>query len=227
LLLLQQISTQMAGMPFAGESTPSIYLIQEPLFMSALPETSLKQLFTAAHSEHQFNQTPVTDDLIQQLYDLVKLGPTGFNAQPARYLFIRSREQKAKLAPHLASSNREKTLAAPLNLIVAYDTQFHHELTEQFPAYDARSFFEKSTDWITPTATLNAALQAGYLIIAARALGLAVGPMSGFNAADVDSSFFADGKYKSFLLLNIGFIDVPTSQKRGPRLPFKKAVHII
>lgn len=195
--------------------------------MSALPEASLKQLFTAAHSEQFFNNTPVTDDIIQQLYELVKLGPTGFNAQPARYLFIRSREQKEKLAPHLASSNREKTLAAPLNLVVAYDSHFHHQLTEQFPAYDARSFFEKSPDWITPTATLNASLQAGYLIIAARALGLSVGPMSGFNAASVDHTFFPDGQYKSFLLLNIGFINTPTNQKRGPRLAFEKAVHII
>lgn len=195
--------------------------------MPALPEASLKQLFTAAHSEHFFNNTPVTDDIIQQLYELVKLGPTGFNAQPARYLFIRSREQKEKLAPHLASSNREKTLAAPLNLVVAYDSHFHHQLTEQFPAYDARSFFEKSPDWITPTATLNASLQAGYLIIAARALGLSVGPMSGFNAASVDHTFFPDGQYKSFLLLNIGFINTPTNQKRGPRLAFEKAVHII
>jgi 3-hydroxypropanoate dehydrogenase len=195
--------------------------------MSALPEASLQQLFTAAHSEHCFNHTPISDELIQQLYHLVKLGPTGFNAQPARYLFIRSREQKEKLAPHLSSSNREKTLAAPLNLIVAYDTQFHHELTEQFPAYDARSFFDKSPDWITPTATLNASLQAGYLIIAARALGLSVGPMSGFNAATVDQTFFPDGNYKSFLLLNIGFIDLPSSRQRGPRLPFEKVVHII
>lgn len=114
--------------------------------MPALPQASLQQLFTAVHSEHRFNHTPISDELIQQLYDLVKLGPTGFNAQPARYLFIRSREQKEKLAPHLSSSNRDKTLAAPLNLIVAYDTQFHHELIEQFPAYDARSFFEKSPD---------------------------------------------------------------------------------
>jgi 3-hydroxypropanoate dehydrogenase len=195
--------------------------------MSALPEASLQQLFTAAHSEHHFNHTPVSDDLIQQLYDLVKLGPTGFNAQPARYLFIRSREQKERLAPHLSASNREKTLAAPLNLIVAYDSQFHHELPTQFPAYDARSFFEKSPDWIIPSASLNATLQAGYLIIAARALGLSVGPMSGFNAAHVDASFFQDGQYKSFLLLNIGFIDAPTNQKRGPRLAFEKVVHII
>lgn len=195
--------------------------------MSALPENVLQQLFTHAHSEHHFNTTPVSDDLIQQLYDLVKLGPTGFNAQPARYLFIRSRAQKEKLAPHLSSSNREKTLAAPLNLIVAYDTQFHHELTEQFPAYDARSFFEQSPDWITPTASLNATLQAGYLIIAARALGLSVGPMSGFNAAGIDQAFFADKSYKSFLLLNIGFIDTPSQQKRGPRLAFEKAVHIL
>lgn len=195
--------------------------------MSALPETSLEQLFTTAHSEHQFNDTPVTDAVIHQLYDLVKLGPTGFNAQPARYLFVRSPEQKEKLAPHLSSSNREKTLAAPLNLIVAYDTHFYHELTEQFPAYDARGFFEQSPEWIAPTATLNAALQAGYLIIAARALGLSVGPMSGFNASEVDKTFFPEGKYKSFLLLNLGFIDAPTRQKRGPRLAFEKAVHIV
>lgn len=126
----------------------------------------------------------------------------------------------------MSSANREKTLAAPVNLIVAYDTQFHHQLTEQFPSYDARSFFEKSLAWIEPTAKLNAALQAGYLIIAARALGLSVGPMSGFNPEQIDATFFADGQYKAFLLLNIGYLAQQTTHKRGPRLPFEKAVNI-
>lgn len=194
--------------------------------MPSLPENTLEQLFTAAHTEHHFSDIPVTDDILHQLYDLAKLGPTGFNAQPARYLFIRSREQKEKLVSHVSSANREKTLAAPINLVVAYDTQFHHELTEQFPAYDARSFFENSPAWIEPTAKLNAALQAGYLIIAAWALALSVGPMSGFKPEQIDATFFPDGRYRSFLLLNIGYLDGKSTQTRGPRLVFEKAVNI-
>lgn len=194
--------------------------------MPAIAESALQQLFTAAHTEQHFSNIAVTDEVIHQLYELVKLGPTGFNAQPARYLFIRSREHKEKLLAHVSSANREKTLAAPVNIVVAYDTQFHHELTEQFPAYDAPSFFEKSPAWIEPTAKLNSALQAGYLVIAARALGLSVGPMSGFNPEQIDAAFFPDGQYKSFLLLNIGYIDHETKQKRGPRISFEKAVNI-
>jgi 3-hydroxypropanoate dehydrogenase len=194
--------------------------------MPAVTEQALEQLFTEAHTEHHFSDAIVSDEVIRQLYELAKLGPTGFNAQPARYLFIRSQAQKEKLAAHVSTANREKTLAAPVNLIVAYDSQFHHQLTEQFPAYDARNFFEQSPDWIEPTAKLNAALQAGYLIIAARALGLSVGPMSGFNAGQIDASFFPDGRYKAFLLLNIGYLAQASTQKRGPRLPFEKAVNI-
>jgi 3-hydroxypropanoate dehydrogenase len=194
--------------------------------MPALAESALNQLFNSAYTEHQFSDTPVPDDVLHQLYDLAKLGPTGFNAQPARYLFIRSREYKEKLIASVSSSNKEKTLAAPVNLIVAYDIEFYHELTEQFPAYDARSFFEKTPTWIEPTAKLNANLQAGYLIIAARALGLSVGPMSGFNPDQIDATFFPDKKYKSFLLLNIGYLGRETTQTRGPRLSIQKAVNI-
>jgi 3-hydroxypropanoate dehydrogenase len=213
-------------MPFAHTIPHTQSQSTERIAMPALAENTLKQLFTEAHTEHHFSNAVVSDEVIHQLYELAKLGPTGFNAQPARYLFIRSQEQKEKLVAHVSSANREKTLAAPINLIVAYDTQFHHELTEQFPAYDARSFFEKSPAWIEPTAKLNAALQAGYVIIAARALGLSVGPMSGFNPDQIDATFFADGQYKAFLLLNIGYLDQESTQKRGPRLSFEKAVNI-
>jgi len=195
--------------------------------MTTISNNAIAKLFTDAHSVHQFSNQKVTDSVLHSLYDLVKLGPTGFNSQPGRYLFIRSPEAKEKLAPALSSSNREKTINAPVNVIVAYDTQFHQQLPEQFPAYDAKSFFEKSPDWIEPTAKLNANLQAGYLIIAARALGLDVGPMSGFNPTLIDNEFFSHGRYKSFLVINLGYPLGKSKKTRGPRLSFEQGAEII
>jgi 3-hydroxypropanoate dehydrogenase len=195
--------------------------------MATISKKALQQLFTNAHSVHKFSDKAVTDEVLHALYDLVKLGPTGFNSQTGRYLFVRSKEAKERLAPALSSSNREKTLSAPVNVIIAYDTKFHEHLPEQFPAYDAKSFFDKSPTWIEPTAKLNATLQAGYLIIAARALGLSVGPMSGFNPTLIDNEFFADGRYKSLLLANLGYDVDNKSNKRGPRLTFEQSTQII
>jgi len=196
--------------------------MQEPL-----DETALNQLFLDARSTHRFLPTAVGEDIIVRLYDLLKLGPTGYNSQPARYLFIRSPEAKAKLAPALSSSNRDKTLAAPLNVVVAWDSRFHDHLPDLFPAYDAKGFFVGAPEWIEPTARTNATLQAAYLFIAARALGLDVGPMSGFKPALIDQEFFPDGRFKSLLLANLGYGDREARKPRGPRLAFQDVARVL
>lgn len=195
--------------------------------MPRIDDASIARLFTDARSIHRFDGRAVDDATLHALYDLLKLGPTGFNAQPGRYLFIRSAEAKAQLADGMSSANRDKTLAAPLNVVVAYDTRFHEHLPTQFPAYDAKAFFDQSPDWIEPTARTNATLQAAYLIIAARALGLDVGPMSGFKADRVDAAFFPDGRYRSLLLANIGYGVRDGLPPRGPRLAFDDAVSVL
>jgi 3-hydroxypropanoate dehydrogenase len=192
-----------------------------------LDDAALNQLFLAARSVHQFQPIAVGDEVIVRLYELLKCGPTGYNSQPARYLFIRSQESKSKLAPALSSGNRDKTLAAPLNVIVAWDSRFHEHLPGLFPAYDARSFFEVAPEWIEPTAKMNAALQAAYLFMAARALGLDVGPMSGFKPALVDREFFPDGRVKTLLLANLGYRAHEALTPRGPRLAFQDVAQVL
>jgi 3-hydroxypropanoate dehydrogenase len=134
----------------------------------------------------------------------LKWGPTAFNGQPGRYLFIHSDEARQKLLPALSSGNRDKT-AAPLTVVLAWDPAFHQHLPQQFPAYDAKGFYDGLPQLVEPHARLNASLQAAYLILAARALGLDAGPMAGFDAAAVDAAFFPDGQWRSLLLVNLGY----------------------
>lgn len=194
---------------------------------SPLPDSSLDQLFRQARSIHRFQPREVSPELLAEVYALAALGPTGFNSQPARYLFLRSPEAKQRLQPALSSSNREKTLAAPVNVIVAWDSRFHEHLPQQFLAYDAKSFFDKAPEYVEPTAKTNATLQAAYFFLAVRALGLDVGPMSGFNPSKVDEEFFPDGRYRSILLANIGYGDRSEVPSRGPRLSFSEAAQVL
>ncbi|MFC3532950.1 malonic semialdehyde reductase [Vogesella facilis] len=193
---------------------------------TALAPQALAQLFSDARSLHSFSARPVSDELIQQLYDLQKWGPTAFNGQPARYVFLRSAAARSRLAPALSAGNRDKTLAAPLTVIVAYDTAFHQQLPSQFPAFDAKGFYDSLPHLIEPGARSNATLQAAYLLLAARALGLTAGPMSGFDAEAVDREFFSDGRYKSILLLNLGYGDGSQALPRGPRLAFDEVARV-
>ena len=192
-----------------------------------LTDAALAQLFTDARSIHKFLPREIDDATIRRLHDLAKLGPTGFNAQPARFLFIRSDEAKARLAPALSSSNRAKTLAAPLVAVVAWDGRFHDHLPAQFPACDARSFFEANPDWIERAGVSNAFLQAAYLIVAARALALDAGPMTGFAPEVLDGEFFADSGWRSLLVINLGYGDREGLGERGPRLAFEDAVSVL
>ena len=187
----------------------------------------LDQAFLQARTFNKFTNQPVTDEVLHQLYDLAKWGPTAMNSQPARFVFVRSAEAKARLKPSLSPNNADKTMAAPVTVIVATDSQFFEHLPTQFPAYDAKPMFEGNPAMAQGTASLNGSLQGAYLIIAARFLGLDCGPMAGFDKAKLDAEFFADGRFKSSFLINLGYGDASGNHPRGPRLPFETSAQVI
>jgi 3-hydroxypropanoate dehydrogenase len=193
----------------------------------ALNEASLKQLFTDARTFNKFQPRAVDDATLHTLVDLMKWGPTAFNAQPARVVFVRGAEAKEKLKGVLMGGNVDKTMAAPVTAIVAYDTEFHEHLPTQFPAMPgARDIFHGNAAAIDTAGLRNSSLQGAYLILAARALGLDAGGMSGFDNAALDKAFFPDGKWKSNFLINLGYGDASGNWPRGPRLPFHAMARI-
>ncbi|MRW90678.1 malonic semialdehyde reductase [Duganella sp. FT80W] len=192
-----------------------------------LNDAALDQLFRNARSFSNFLPQTIDDDTIKALYDLLKWGPTAFNAQPARYLVLRTPEAKQRLAPALSEKNRAKTVAAPATVIIAQDKRFFDELPQQFPAYDAKPLFEANPALVDATATRNSSLQGAYLILAARALGLDAGPLSGFDAAAVNQEFFPDGEHNVNFIVNLGYGDPTSLFARGPRLGFEQAVTLL
>jgi 3-hydroxypropanoate dehydrogenase len=192
-----------------------------PTPSGVLPDAALDQLFRMARTHNWFHG-PVTDAQLRALYDLMKWGPTSSNCQPARILFLRSAEAKERLKSALSSGNRDKTMAAPVTAILAYDLHFYEHLPRLFPHnQQARSWFEGRPD--TPIHALrNGSLQGAYFIIAARACGLDCGPMSGFDNAMVDAAFFPDGRLKSNFLINLGYGEHAKLFPRNPRLSFEE-----
>ncbi|MEA3150937.1 MAG: 3-hydroxypropanoate dehydrogenase [Gammaproteobacteria bacterium] len=190
-----------------------------------LDDASLDRLFRSARSTHAFKEATVSDATLNRLYDLLKWGPTAFNAQPARYVFVRSEAAKARLLPTLSSANREKTSKAPVTVIVAYDSRFFESLAE--PNARVLELFTGNGALAEATAFRNGTLQGAYLIIAARALGLAVGPMSGFDADALDREFFPDGRYRANFLVNVGYPDDSEPRPRGRRLAFGDVADVI
>ena len=189
----------------------------------ALDDAALATLFTEARTHNGWMDKPIGDETLKALYDLTKMGPTSANCSPARFVFVRSPEGKEKLKPALSSGNLEKTMAAPVTVIAAIDGEFYEKLPELFPHADARSWFTSSPDVAEETAFRNATLQAGYLILAARALGLDTGAMSGFDKGKVDAAFFAGRTWKSNFLINLGYGDPSKLFGRLPRLGFEDA----
>ncbi|HEX2940627.1 MAG TPA: malonic semialdehyde reductase [Rhodopila sp.] len=184
----------------------------------------LDLLFREARTHNKWHDEPVTDEQIHELYDLLKFGPTSANSSPARFVFIRTKEGKQKLAPALSAGNMEKTMAAPVTVIVAYDPHFYAKLPQLFPHNpDAVSWFTSNDALAATTAFRNGTLQGAYLMIAARALGLDTGAMSGFDNAKVDAAFFADNGWRSNFLVNIGRGDPAGVFNRSPRLSFDEA----
>lgn len=191
-----------------------------------LPADALDRIFGDARSNHRFVDRTISDETLRQLYDLTKLAPTGFNAQPARFLFLRSEEAKQRLAPVLGSGNRGKSLGAPLIAVVAWDSRFFEHLPKLQPGRDVSGYFVEP-DRVKSAGTFNATLQAAFLIVAARSLGLDAGPMTGFDAAALDAEFFPDGRFRSLLVINLGYGDRTDLGERGPRLAFEDAVAVL
>lgn len=192
----------------------------------SLDATALDQLFRQARTFNDWQDRPVEDALLRELYDLMKFAPTSANMSPARLVFVKSAEAKKKLEPALDEGNREKTMKAPVTVIVAHDLEFYEKLPFLFPHADARSWFAGKPDAIQSGAFRNGSLQGAYLIMAARALGLDCGPMSGFSNEKVDEIFFAGTPVKSNFLVNLGYGDASSLFPRSPRLAFDEAARI-
>jgi 3-hydroxypropanoate dehydrogenase len=192
-----------------------------------LAEAALDQLFRTARTYNAFLPKEVADEQLHALYELAKFGPTSANSSPMRLVFVKSAAAKEKLKPFLSEGNRAKTMAAPVTAIVANDHAFYEKLPQLFPHADARSWFVGNQPLIDTTAFRNATLQGAYVIMAARALGLDCGPMSGFDNAGVDEAFFAGTTVKSNFLINIGYGDSSRDLfPRSPRLTFEEACRV-
>lgn len=191
-----------------------------------LAAEALDQIFRSARTHNGFAPDPVSDETLRALYDLMKWGPTSANCCPARIVFIRSHEAKEKLRPCLMPGNVDKTMAAPVTALLGRDLEFYEHLPRLFPHADAKSWFAGNEPAIQHAAMLNASLQSGYFIVAARALGLDCGPMSGFNSEMADAAFFAGTRIKSFMLVNLGRGDPSKLYPRGPRFEFAEACRI-
>jgi len=191
---------------------------------------ALDVLFRAARTQNGFLDKPVTGEQLRQIYDVMKWGPTTQNSQPMRIVFVRSKEAKEKLAPALSPGNLDKTMKAPVTAIIAYDSRFYEHLPRNFPNNPAaKNNYEGEEKRVHAerTALRNSSLQGAYFILAARALGLDCGPMSGFDNAKVDAAFFPDGRYKSNFLINLGHGDPSKVFPRNPRFEFDEACKIL
>lgn len=214
-------------MPSASRPTPSTDAdVSNALGQGALDAHAFDQLFRQARTYNAFSGE-IDDATLHRLYDLMKFGPTTANASPARFVFVRSQEAKARLSPALDDGNRDKTLAAPVTVIVAHDLRFYDKLPMLFPHTDAKSWFDTKPEAALETIALrNGSLQGAYLMLAARALGLDCGPMSGFDNAKVDAAFFAGTQVRSNFLVNLGRGDPSSIFARSPRLGFGEACRI-
>jgi 3-hydroxypropanoate dehydrogenase len=190
-------------------------------------QITTEQLFTHARTQNGFRPTPVTDEQLRALYDLLKWGPTSANCSPARFLFVRSAEQKDKLVACVAPGNVDKVRQAPVTAVIGMDMAFHDHLPALFPHVDARSWFVGNDAKIAETAMRNSSLQGGYFILAARALGLGCGPMSGFDSARMDATFWAGTRVKTNFICTLGEGDPAKVLARNPRLSFDEACRLV
>jgi 3-hydroxypropanoate dehydrogenase len=192
-----------------------------------LSDQALATLFTDARSHNGWTDEPVSDAVLHQLYDLFKMGPTSANCSPGRFVFLRTPEAKQRLAPALSSGNLEKTMTAPVTVIAAWDTAFFEHLPALFPHADAKSWFTHSPEAAHETAFRNASLQSAYLIIAARALGLDAGALSGFDVKKVNAEFFEGSTWTANFIINLGHGNPEKLFGRLPRLAFDEACTLL
>ena len=202
-------------------------VINAPQFHTPLSDAALDQLFRQARTHNAWQDKAVDDAMLHALADLMKWGPTSANCSPARLVFVKTPEAKERLRPHLGAGNVAKTMSAPVTVIIGHDEAFTDKLPQLFPHTDARSWFEGNDSLIAETAFRNGTLQGAYLILAARALGLDTGPMSGFDKDGVDTEFFSGTAIKSNFLCNIGFGDPQGLFDRSPRLAFDEFCDVV
>jgi 3-hydroxypropanoate dehydrogenase len=188
---------------------------------------ALAQIFTEARTHNAYLDRPVPDALLHEAVDIAKMGPTSANQSPLRIVFLRSKEAKERLRPALMEGNLAKTIAAPVVALTAYDTKFFEHAPYLMPHFDVRPWFEGNEAFATRAAFQNGTLQVAYLIIALRAVGLDTGPMTGFDNAKIDAEFFPDGRFKSNVLINIGYGDRDKLFPRSPRFSFDQIAKII
>lgn len=192
-----------------------------------LDDAALDAIFRDARTHWKWREGEVTEEDLRAIYDLARMGPTSANSSPARFVFLRSAESRQRLVPALSQGNVEKTVTAPVTVIVAHDPTFYDRLPELFPHADARAWFAGNPALAEETAFRNSTLQGAYFIIAARARGLDVGAMSGFDRARVDGIFFAESGWKSNFLINLGHGDASVLYPRAPRLDFADACRVL
>lgn len=191
------------------------------------PQEALDIAFRNARTFNRFTDKPVTDETLREIVDLMKWGPTSMNSQAGRFVFLRSKESRERLRPALSAGNLDKTMAAPITVIVAIDSEFYEHLPTLFPAYDARPMFQSNAAMAEKTGFRDATLQGAYFIIAARMLGLDCGPMAGFDAEKVNAEFFADGRWRANFLINLGYGDTAGNYPRNPRLSFEQVAQVL
>jgi len=192
------------------------------------PKAAISRLFLDARTHGHWLDRPVDDDVLRQLYDLARMPPTAANIQPMRLVFVRSAEAKERLKPALAAGNVDKVMQAPVTAIVAYDLEFYDQLPKLMPGVDVRSrMITRPPEQLERMAAQSGTMQGGYLILAARALGLDCGPIGGFEQAKVDETFLAGTRWKSNFLLNLGYADHAKLTERRPRLDFDDACRIV
>ncbi len=194
---------------------------------TVLSDQTLDQLFREARTHSVWLSKPVPIELLRETYDLLRWGPTSANSSPARFVFLTTPAAKERLKPALSPANIDKTIAAPVTVIVAWDTKFYDKLPKLFPHFDMRPIFAGNPALSDETALRNSSLEGGYLIMAARALGLDCGPMSGFDQSKLNAEFFPDGKWKANFLCNLGYGDPTKLFQRNPRLDFEEACVIL
>jgi 3-hydroxypropanoate dehydrogenase len=201
--------------------------LRKQIVSKELSQEALNRAFVHGRSVSAFTPQAVDDALLQRVVALSQWGATAFNMQPARYVFVKSAAAKAKLKPTLMAGNQDKSMAAPVTVIVAMDTRFYEHLPAQFPAFDAAPMFASNPAAAQAAAFRNSSLQGAYFMIAARMLGLDCGPMSGFDSEALNAAFFPDGRYKANFLVNLGYGDASGNYPRGPRLSFADVASVV
>jgi 3-hydroxypropanoate dehydrogenase len=190
-------------------------------------ERVLEVLFREARTHNAWLPQAVPEGVLREAYDLAKMGPTSANASPARFVFLTTEAAKERLVPALMPGNVDKTRSAPVTVIVAQDMEFYEQLPRLMPFFDARGWFVGNPALIADTAMRNSSLQGAYFMLAARALGLDCGPMSGFDAGKVDAEFFPDGRWRANFICNLGYGDPAALHPRAPRLAFEEACLVL